>query len=195
MSLEPVRIRRKNSFNLLKEGGKLESFDEFPMLRPDVDPQFHLSRNSIDQPFYLSAEKDMVLGQFGGASRVLFAAGPVRYFDLVPGDFVYVPAESGHRILTLEPGHVIRYKAREPGAEAVFWRCEQCGTELFRHRFDATAAPAQLGYQAGCEAFNAGDRTCPSCGTAHPPVDLSPFRWGRVAHSLLVQLEEEADAG
>ncbi|MDX3895447.1 hypothetical protein [Pusillimonas sp.] len=190
MSTAPIKIRRKNNFNLLKEGRKLESFDDFPLLRPEVDPQFHLSRNSVDQPFYLCAEKDMVLAQFSGASRVVFTSGPVRYFDLSIGDFVYVPAGSGHRIYTREPGFMVRYKAAKPGAETIFWQCEGCGETLFQHQFDATAQPAQLGYQEGCEKFNDGERTCGSCHTVHPPVDLSQFRWRQVADSILSQLDD-----
>ena len=45
-----VTTRRKNSFNLFREASKLASFDEFPMLRPEVDPQLTLSSNSVDQP-------------------------------------------------------------------------------------------------------------------------------------------------
>jgi len=176
-----IRVRRRNNFNLVKEGAKLQSFDDFPMLRPEVDPQFHLSRNSVNQPFWLIGEKDMVLGQFSGSSRVEFASGPIRYFDLGLGDFVYVPAGAAHRISVREPGYMIRYKAREPGQEAVFWQCDMCGTELYRHKFDATAEPAQRGYQQGCEAFNGTDRTCGSCGCEHTSVDLSLFRWVQVA--------------
>lgn len=194
MSLEPIKIRRKNNFNLLKEARKLGSFDEFPMLRSDVDPQFHASRNTVDQPFYLRGEKDMVLVQYSGASRVVFESGPVRYFDLGMADFVYVPAGYVHRVLTVEPGIMVRYKAVNPGEEAVSWLCSGCGKELFSHGFDATAQPAQAGYQAGCEAFNALEsRACPSCGAEHPEVDLSEFRWDRVAYTLESQEEEEIE--
>lgn len=181
-----IRIRRKNNLNLFKEARKLESFDEFPLLRPEVDPQLHASRNSVDQPFFLTCEKDVVVAQASGAAQVEFASGPVRYFDLVPGDFVYVPAGTGHRVKTIAPGIQVRYKAREPGQETVSWQCGKCGSALHRQSFDATREPAQIGYQAATEAFNAdaAKRTCESCGEQHPPLDLSPFRWVAVAEAL-----------
>lgn len=183
----PVRTRRKNMFNLFREGEKLASFDEFPMLRPDVDPQLHLSRNEVDQPFHLICEKDTVVAQFSGLSRLEFTDGPVRYFDLAPGDYAYVPAGMAHRVRTVESGVFLRYKAREPGAETVLWLCAGCGSELERFDMDASAAPAQQGYQAACEQFNAaeGGHDCPQCGANHPAVDMSPFRWQSVADKLL----------
>src|SRR5689334_4342042 len=94
-----VSTRRKNRFNLLREAAKLASFDEFPMLRPEVDPQLHLSHNEVDQPFYLVCEKDTVIAQFSGHSRIDLKEGSVRYFDLTAGDYVYVPGGIPHRIL------------------------------------------------------------------------------------------------
>ena len=184
--VQPVRTRRKNRFNFLKEAPSLESFDEYPMLRPEVDPQVHVSRNSVDQPFYLVCEKDTVLAQFSGAARVDFQQGAVRWFDLVPGDYVYVPGGVPHRVLVTEPGEQIRYKASQPGAESVVWYCDSCEAELDRHDFDAQAAPAQAGWLAGADRHNAEDarRTCRACGAAHPPIDLAPFRWAAIVDAL-----------
>lgn len=189
----PVRTRRKNAFNLLREAQKLMSFDEFPMARPEVDPQLHASRNEIDQPFHLVCEKDCVVAQVTGKARLLFAGGSVRYFDLEAGDHVYVPAGSIHRILTTEPGIQVRYKARLPGRERVVWHCDACGTEICRHEFDASAAPAQIGYQDAANAYNADpkNRKCPSCGHEHPAMDLTAVRWGAVAEALSQTDEEE----
>ena len=186
MSL-PVRTRRKNKFNFVKEAERLESFDEFPMLRSEVDPQLHVSRNQVDQPFHLICEKDCVLAQANGRSRVVFVDGPVRYFDMTPGDFVYVPGRTAHRVLSTEPGVLLRYKAREPGTETMLWLCETCGAELGRDEADATAAPAQVAYAAATLRFNADDakRCCGSCGTRHPPVDATHFRWEAVGEALM----------
>lgn len=182
-----VSTRRKNAFNLFREVGKLSSFDEFPMLRPEIDPQVHLSRNTVDQPFHLLCEKDTVLAQFSGRTRLVFRDGAVRYFDLDPGDYVYVPAGRAHRVLTLEAGAVLRYKAARPGAEAAVWYCETCGEELDRHVFDADAGPVQAGYQFAAERHNAEPerRFCAACGAVHDPIDLSPFRWSAVAEALV----------
>lgn len=183
---QPVRTRRKNKFNFLKEAERLESFDEFPMLRPEIDPQLHVSRNSVDQPFYLRCAKDSVIAQPTGYSRVEFVEGPTRYFDTEPGDFVYVPAGAAHRILTTRAGIILRYKARDFGEETALWFCPQCQAELYSHRIDH-GQPVQAGYAAACSAFNTdeGARTCKACGHLHPPVDVAPFRWNAVADALL----------
>lgn len=183
---KPVRTRRKNAFNLHREAERLASFDEFPLLRPEVDPQMHASRNSVDQPFYLCCAKDTVIAQMSGHSRIEFITGPVRYFELGMGDFTYVPAGQVHRLLTRSEGTVIRYKAADPGEESTVHLCENCGAELFRHTWNASAVPVQEGYQAASEAFNADPalRHCSACGSDSAPIDLEPFRWNAVAEKL-----------
>src|SRR5262245_48010997 len=121
---EAVTTRRKNALNLFREAKKLVSFDEFPLLRPEVDPQLHASHNSADQPFYLTCEKDTLLVQMSGRARVSFREGGVRYFEMGPGDYVYVPGGVPHTVATHEAGVVFRYKAREPGLEQVDWYCD-----------------------------------------------------------------------
>lgn len=192
--MERVRTRRKNKFNFLKEAERLQSFDDFPMLRPEIDPQLHLSRNSVDQPFYLRCEKDMVLAQPTGASRIEFADGPTRYFDMEPGDYVYVPAGYGHRVRTSEPGILIRYKAREPGSETILWLCPDCGSEVHHCQIDGNAGPVQAGYAEACRTFNADAelRRCPACATGCPAIDLQPFRWDEVARAI-IEAESDAD--
>lgn len=187
----PVRTRRKNAFNLFRESEKLSSFDEFPMLRPEVDPQLHLSRNAVDQPFHLSFQKDTVIGQFSGRSRVEFTDGPIRFFDLGPGDFSYVPAGATHRVKTVKPGVMARYKANDPGKETVYFFCDHCGNELDHFELDASQAPAQQGYQAACEKFNQASEShdCAGCGSTHAPVDMAPFRW----QSIVEKLQESDD--
>lgn len=188
---QPVRTRRKNKFNYLKESERLESFDEFPMLRPEIDPQLHVSRNRVDQPFYLRCAKDSIIAQPTGNSRIEFVEGPTRYFDTEPGDFVYVPAGAAHRVLTTREGIVLRYKARDFGEETVLWLCPQCGAELHSHDI-AEGQPVQAGYAAACEAFNTSEdgRTCGQCGKLHPVIDMTPFRWRAVADALLASNDE-----
>jgi hypothetical protein len=187
---QAVRTRRKNKFNFVKEGARLESFDEFPMLRPEVDPQLHMSRNTVDQPFWLRCAKDSVIAQTIGASRVMFADGPTRWFDTDAGDFVYVPAGYAHRVLTVRAGIMLRYKARSIGGETVLWFCDSCESEIHQYEID-TSGPVQNGYADACDAFNASQdaRTC-TCGTIHPQVDLTPFRWREVAQAILSDEEE-----
>ncbi len=187
---QPIKTRRKNAFNIFREAKALGSFDEFPLLRPEVDPQLHLSRNSVDQPFHVVCEKDMVIAQINGAARVVFASGAVRYFDLGPGDYVYVPAGHLHRVLTKEPGEQVRYKPREPGVEGIVWTCESCGNEIDRHSWQANAAgspvPCQGQWQLASERHNAEPqrRHCTACGTDNPPVDLTAFRWAAVVDAI-----------
>ena len=181
-----IDIRRKNMLNLFREAPKLGSFDEFPVLRPEVDPQLHVSRNDVDQPFHLICAKDSVIALVSGRAQVSFTTGAVRHFDMEPGDFVYVPAGIPHRLELREPGIQLRYKAREPGLEAVAWLCQGCGEEIHRHVWDTADVLPQEGYLQACQQFNEDEalRRCPSCGEVHPPVALEPFRWADVAETL-----------
>ena len=49
---------RKNRFSTFEEAATRGAFDEFPMLEIGIDPQLHLSRNSIAQPFFLMCEQE-----------------------------------------------------------------------------------------------------------------------------------------
>lgn len=192
MSLQPLP-RRKNAFNLFREAAKLRSFDEFPLLRPEVDPQIYVSRNEVDQPFFVVCEKDAVIAQIGGKARVQFNESSVRHFDLSPGDYVYVPAGTPYRVLTSEAGEQIVYRARDAGRHGVVWFCDGCGAELDRMVWDSAAMPAQSGYQAASERHNADARrrACTTCGKAHAPVDMAPFRWSAVAEALMQDEDED----
>ncbi len=179
-------IRRKNSLNLFREAPKLGSFDEFPVLRPEVDPQLHVSRNEVAQPFYLICEKDCLIALVSGRAVVHFTQGSVRFFDMEPGDFVYVPASIPHRIEVREAGIQLRYKAREAGLEAVAWTCGGCGSEICREVWDTAVTLPQEAYLAACTSFNEDvqARSCPACGEVHPVIDLQAFRWAQVAQTL-----------
>jgi hypothetical protein len=191
---EPLKApRRKNRFNIFKEAERLGSFDEYPLLTPEVDPQVHLSNNSVDQPFFLVCEKDSVLTQFGGSARVVLQQGAVRYADLGPGDYLYIPGGIPHRILTTAPGEQLRYKARDPGKEGVEWYCENCGELADRFVWDTKTTPSQAGYLAGTLRWNheSDRRRCGRCGRAHEPIDLSPFRWEAIVLALAATEAEE----
>lgn len=186
-----VDLRRKNTLNVFREAAKLGSFDEFPVLRPEVDPQLHVSRNAVNQPFYLCCEKDSVIALVSGRATVQFAAGAVRFFELEPGDFVYVPGGVAHRLRVEEAGIQLRYKARDAGLEAVAWYCANCSNEVHQHAWDTSGTLPQEGYQSACEQFNRDveRRTCPVCGEVHDPVDLQPYRWRAVADALRGQTD------
>lgn len=179
-------IRRKNSLNLFREASRLQPFDEFPVLRPEVDPQLHVSHGGIDQPFHLICAKDSMIALVSGRASVHFADASVRRFDLEPGDYVYVPAGVPHRITVREAGIQLRYKARESGLEAVAWLCHGCGSELGRHIWDNAVSQSQQEYLQACNQFNASaeGRRCPRCGEVHAEVDTRQFRWAEIAALL-----------
>jgi 3-hydroxyanthranilate 3,4-dioxygenase len=181
-----VDFRRKNALNLLKEQEKFSNFDEFPVLKDSVDPQLHVSVNSVDQPFFLICEKDCTLAALTGKARVHFHDSSVRYFDLGPGDNVYVPAGTPHRITTQEAGLHVRYKARLAGLEATAWYCDVCDSEVDRYTWDTGVSLPQAGYLAGVLRFNdSGERrTCKACRHVHPAIDVSPYRWADVVETL-----------
>jgi len=73
--------------------------------------------------------------------------------------------------------------------ERVTFKCGRCFAELLSQRFDgaAPAAGDDLALFATLPeslaiytSFNAGDRTCPRCGTMSPPFPIS--RWGQDAY-------------
>ena len=69
---EALSLRRRRQFSILKELPNLRSLDEFPLTDPEIDPQVHVSKADVDQPFFLICEKDTVLVQMTGEGRVVF---------------------------------------------------------------------------------------------------------------------------
>ena len=91
-------MRRKNRFETYKEAASRGNYDEFPMLELGIDPQLHLSRNSVAQPFFLVCEQDTIVTQMSGSARIEFRNSPANYFTMAIGDFVYVPGGTPHRL-------------------------------------------------------------------------------------------------
>jgi 3-hydroxyanthranilate 3,4-dioxygenase len=187
-------VTRKNTALLLREARRLGPYSEFPVLRPEVDPQLHLSRNDRSQPFFLICEKDCVLVQLAGEAVLDFREVSVSEFNLEVGDHVYIPAGTPHRIRIISESIQYRFKASNSDREAVVWVCESCGAELSRHTWSNEAILPQEGYQAAGEAFNADPerRACRSCGAHHPIVDLSPFAWPDIAAAVRRATQEAA---
>ena len=98
-------MRRKNRFSTFKEAAARGNYDEFPMLEIGIDPQLHLSRNSVAQPFFLICEQDSMVAQMSGAARIEFRNSSVGYFNTEIGDFVYVPGGTPHRIVPKSESH------------------------------------------------------------------------------------------
>ena len=177
---------RKKSFHTFKEAARVGAYDERPMLPDEIDIQLHLSRNDRPQPFFLVCEKDTLIALMSGAARVEFKAVAVQTFELVPGDYVYVPAGTPHRIVPATESVMMRYKPRRPGLEGTAWYCTRCDTEIHREIWDTVECNEQAGYLAASERFNADDRlrTCGRCSETHAKVDIGAFRWGEIAREI-----------
>ena len=186
-------MARRPRFAAFDEAVSRGPYDEYPMLPAGVDPQICLSRNDRPQPFFLICEHDTVLVNMSGQGRVEFPEGPVRYHLVVPGDFVYVPSGTPHRIVPEGECVQLRYKAEHPGLEAVAWYCQGCGAEIAREVWDTAVEIPQEGYLRACREFNAdaARRSCASCGQMHDHVDLSPYGWEVVA----VEVREDMAKG
>lgn len=168
-------MRRKNRFETYKEAASRGNYDEFPMFELGIDPQLHLSRNNVAQPFFLICEQDTVLVQMSGNARIEFRNSPANYFDLALGDFVYVPGGTPHRLVPQEESVHLRYKAAKPGLEAAaFYKGSD---EVARVTWDCAKETPQEGYLRACETFNADAKL--RGGLAE--IDLRPFSWAEIA--------------
>lgn len=185
-------MKRRRMFPTFKAALDVGNYTDLPELPATVDPQVYLSRNSVPQPFYLVCGKDTVIAQMSGEAVVYLKDSSVNSYNLVPGDHVYVPAGTPHRIIPISESVQLRYKAPNAGMEGVTWFCERCGLELVRAEWDTAAVVPQRGYLEASAAFNDSQlRTCRGCGTQHPAIDLEPFAsWNDVATAL----EEERAA-
>lgn len=179
-------MTQRRGFKTFVEAKKAGPYDEYPMFPPGTDPQICLSRNDKAQPFYLVCEQDTVLVQMSGEGRVLFKEAPARFHKVEPGDFVYVPGGTPHRIVPESESVQYRFKAEHAGLEGVAWYCEACGEEIRRDEWDTEKELSQEAYLRLCEQFNASEkhRSCPSCGAVHPVVDIGGNRWAEIAREL-----------
>jgi 3-hydroxyanthranilate 3,4-dioxygenase len=174
-------------FQAFKAAGEAGDYTELPMLPAQVDPQVFLSRNSVPQPFFLVCGKDTVIAQLSGEAQLQLRDSSVNTFALAPGDNVYVPAGTPHRIVPLTEVVQLRYKPAKAGLEGVAWFCEECGLELCRAEWDTAEVVSHRAYYDACLAFNADPqaRACRRCGTEHPSVDLDRFTaWLGIAKEL-----------
>lgn len=167
-------MRRKNRFETYKEAAERGNYDEFPMLELGIDPQLHLSRNSVAQPFFLICEQDTIVAQMSGSARIEFRHSPANYFNMALGDFVYVPGGTPHRLIPQKESVHLRYKAAQPGLEAVAWY--KGDEEVARVTWDCAKELPQEAYLRACRAFNADA----SLRKGLPAIDLAPFQWDKI---------------
>lgn len=192
-------MKRRRMFQAFKAAHDVGNYADVPELPATVDPQVHLSRNSVPQPFHLVCGKDTLIAQMSGEAVVYLKDSSVNSFTMVPGDNVYIPAGTPHRIVPMTQSVQLRYKAPHAGMEGAAWFCEKCGSELARAEWDTEEVVPQRGYYQACEAFNANEklRTCRNCDTQAPPIDLELFSsWTDVADALEAErtAEQEKDA-
>jgi hypothetical protein len=182
---------RRRMMHTFKTAQEVGDYDDVPVLPDHVDPQLHLSRNTVAQPFYLICGKDTVVAQMSGAADMYMKDSPVHRFAMTPGDMVYVPAGTPHRIVPAEESVQLRYKARLAGLEGVAWYCLGCDRELYRAEWDTAETVSQQAYYDACAAFNGGDslRRCLGCGAQHPRIDLDEFAtWPVLGKQLQAEL-------
>jgi AraC-like ligand binding domain len=177
---------RRRTLHVFQTARDVGPYDEVPVLRELVDPQVHLSRNDRTQPFFAVFDHDTLLSQMSGQGHVEFREAPVLRHSLEPGDYVYVPAGTPHRLVPDSESVNLRYKARRPGLEGAVWYCPQCGAELRR---DEWHTGEELSQEAGwrvCQEFNANPerRRCGACDAEHPEIDLAGLHWPQVAAEL-----------
>ena len=172
---------------------KAGPYGDLPATPADLDPQILVSRNDSLQPFFLTCERDSLVVTMSGEGSIEFRDSNVLHFRVTPGDFVYVPAGTPHRVRPEGPMVQLRFKALDPGSEVVSWHCPECSTELWHREFDATREIAQRAYLEAVESFNGDDarRRCPKCSAIHPVVDVSGAKWAEIAAWLDA---ERADA-
>lgn len=158
---------RRRMLHAFKAAGEVGNYEDAPVLPENVDPQLHLSNNTELQPFYLVCEKDTVLGQLSGTALVRLRASSVNRFDLEPGDMLYVPAGTPHRIEPHSASVQIRYKVRDSQREGAVWTCQVCDAQVARLDWRLTDPPSDS-YLAACKWFNqhVADTQCPNCGGA-----------------------------
>lgn len=189
-------MKRRRMFQAFKAAVDAANYTELPELPATVDPQIYLSRNSVPQPFYLTCGKDTVIAQMSGEAVVDLKHSSVNSYTLVPGDNVYMPAGTPHRIVPLTESVQLRYKAPDAGMEGVSWFCEGCGSELAGTAWDTAQIVPQRAYLQACEAFNADDglRTCRDCSIEHPRIDMALFAaWDDIASALEAELAADRE--
>jgi hypothetical protein len=184
-STEVFALDRKRFLDIFELQADAGPYDEQPIVLAHIDPQLHLSRNYRLQPFYLICAKDAMLVALSGEARVEFKDSAVNWHHMLPGDFVYVPAGTPHRIVPSEPSLHLRYKALRPGREGVAWYCERCSSLLHRIEWDEATIP-QDGYARSCRwyAENLAGRACPTCALPAPELALDGIRWDAIAAAL-----------
>jgi hypothetical protein len=174
--------------------GMLQQKPLFPYLGPgDLVPAAALSHSRPDMPrvhfFHYNDIQEVVLcmaGQDGliGTGQLYLQQGThgVTTFLKKP----QAPTAEAYQISLI----VIRMRNQGPQMEGFIIRCLKCNEVVCRMDRDIFAGPAYPHYPEltnirfyadAAEAFNAGDRVCPSCGTVQPEFPVELMGWRRYA--------------
>jgi hypothetical protein len=171
---------RRRMLQAFDAAAEAPNYADLAVLPADVDPQITVSRNSVDQPFYLAFEEDTVLAQMSGHSTIHLRESNVLNYPMAQGDHVYMPAGTPHRITPDKEGVLIRYITNEPALRAALFTCETCAAEIYRLEWtQALADDAVAIYAEICRRFNQTDerRTCAQCGAKAASVSLEALGW------------------
>jgi hypothetical protein len=163
---------------------RVHSYDEWPLVPEEVDPQVSISHNDVRQPFFLILDHDTCVAQLKGTARIEFSEGPIRQLPLEPADWVYVPAGIGHRIKPYTPSLQLRFSAREAHIERAVFKCDCCQSDLSSTTWNSGSTLRQEGFLAAAlRAERFVQHPCPHCG-ASVTRDESSYRWREVAELL-----------
>lgn len=173
-------MNRRRMLNALTTAQEIGDYEDAAVIPAETDPQIHLSRNRLPQPFHLICEKDTVLSALAGSAHVYLRDSSVNRFRMGIGDHVYVPARTPHRLVPIEEVVTLRFTALNAGSQGAAWYCPACDAEVQRYEWEHdNNVPAVAMYAAACARFTADEaaRTCATCGAVHPGIDLVAFGW------------------
>jgi mannose-6-phosphate isomerase-like protein (cupin superfamily) len=170
---------RRRVIPAFKAAVDLVNYEDAQMIPEDVDPQVELSRNVLPQPFHLVIDEDTVLAVMSGEVAVHLKNSTVLSFKGLPGDHVYVPAGTPHRIVPSAESVVMRYTSNEPVRRGAAFFCSACGEEAYRWEWiHSTEVVARDVYKEVAIRFNDGSRRCESCQHELEPVAVAALGWG-----------------
>ena len=172
-----ARRRMLQTFEAAKDVG---NYADVPVMPVDVDPQITISRNWERQPFFLAFEEDTVIALMSGSAIVRLRDTNVTYWPVIPGDHVYVPAGTPHRLEPNEESVLIRFIGNDPAYRAAIFACERCGEELHRLEWKQDLEVEAVAiYAEVVQRFNDDEtaRTCRTCGTVADLISLERLGW------------------
>jgi 3-hydroxyanthranilate 3,4-dioxygenase len=169
---------RRRVVPAFKAAADLVNYEDAQMIPEDVDPQVELSRNVLPQPFHLVIDEDTVLAVMSGEVEVQLKNSTVLSFKGLPGDHLYVPSGTPHRIVPSAESVIMRYTSNESVRRGAAFFCDSCGSEAFRWEWShSTEVVARDVYTEVATRFNASPRRCKSCQHELQPVAVAALGW------------------